>query len=118
MLVEVIVAVARGGVACVELLVGEFEIEVEHGRGGGGELEAADGLAAADAVADLYGEDGFAYVGIGKEDAELALEPKAIKEHACFGLLGSSFEPCACFFDDESAFDALGGVEVFADFGG
>jgi len=117
-LVEIVITVIRRGIAFVKLFVGEFEIEIKHRRGGCGKLEIGNGLPAADAVADLYGEDGFAYVGIGKEDAELTFEPKAIEEHACFGLFGGGFEPCACFFDNESAFNSFGWVEVFIYFGG
>jgi len=84
------VVIARG-----ELLGAELEIDVEHAHGMGRELavERCEQVALGQAAAELNGEDGFAHVGVGKEDAEFVLVPEVAEEHAGPGFTEFFFEP-------------------------
>jgi len=105
---ELIVVVVFGAVALLKLLVAELVINIEHAAWFGSELQRGDGPAIGNAIAYLYGEYGFAGVGIGKKDAKLALEPEAIEQHLRFGDPGAVAEPFAGTFDDEFGFGAPG----------
>ena len=88
-----VVAALLVGVALVKLAGAELEVDIEDVGLRGVEREGADGPAAGDAVGDLYGEDGFADVGIGKEDAKFALVPERAEEHFGFGLALAEVHP-------------------------
>ena len=105
---ELVIVVILCTVALMKLLVAQLVIDVEHAAGFGGELQRGDGPAVGNAIAYLYGEYGFAGVGIGKEDAEFAFEPEAIEQHLGFGDPGAVAEPFAGTFDDEFGFGAFG----------
>jgi hypothetical protein len=68
-------------VTLVELPGGKLEINIKHFGGFGMNGKRANLLTAGNTVADLHGQHGFAGVGIGKEDAELALVPKLAEKH-------------------------------------
>jgi len=86
-------AAVWGGVTVGELAGGELEVDVEHFLGLHLVGEGADGAAAREAVGDLHGEDGFAYVGVGEEDADLAEEPEFAKKHFARGLAQAEVHP-------------------------
>jgi hypothetical protein len=46
-----------------------------------------NGVILYNAVANLYGKDGFAGIAVRKQDAQLALEPKFAEKHLRDGLL-------------------------------
>ena len=91
--VEMIAARFAAAVTLAELHIGKFIVEIQHTAGCGVHLQARDRLAATDAVADLHGEDGFAGIGIGEEDAQLALVPKAVEQHFGPGFFGGFAQP-------------------------
>ncbi len=98
---KMVVAMTAAVVACAKLLLGKLEVAIQHGAGGCGKGKTFDGDAVTDAVADLHGEDGFAGVGIGKEDADLVFEPKVAEKLWYFGLVAAGVEPVGGAFDDE-----------------
>ena len=105
---ELIIMIVFGTVALLKLLVAELVINIEHAAWFGSELQRGDGPAIGNAIAYLYGEYGFAGVGIGKKDAKLALEPKAVEQHLGFGNFGAVAESFAGALDDELGFGATG----------
>ena len=60
------------GIAELELLFGQFKVQIQHIVGSG------------DAVGYLHGKDGLAHVGIGKQAGEFPLVPKAV--HSARGV--------------------------------
>ena len=73
-------------------------------------MQWGNGLAFADAIAYLHCQYRFARVGIGKHNAQLTLEPKAVEQHFGFGQFGAIPEPFAGAFDNELWF---GAIDVF-----
>ncbi len=65
--------------------------------------EVLDGLALGDGVGNLHGQDGFAQVGIGKEDAHFAAAPEIAKQGGFGYAGGAGLQPLGGGFDDEGA---------------
>ena len=61
------------GVAKLELLVRQLEVQIQHIVSPG------------DAVGYLHGKDGLAHIGIGKEAGQFPLVPKAVPQHTGCG---------------------------------
>lgn len=58
-------------------------------------------------MAELYGEDGFADVGIGEEDAKLVAVPEVAEEFVGFGRDVVDVEPVVAGVDGEEVFGGL-----------
>ena len=92
------------GVAELELLLGEFAVQVEDGALGG------------DVFGDLDGEDGFTEVGVREEAADFPFEPERVEEFVGVGARGGVFEGLVGGLDGEhvhllgvlAGFDRLG----------
>lgn len=110
---KVVRAVYLVEVPRLELRCAELEIDIKHF-----ELFvhlAAEGLHApglAQAVAHLHGEDGFAEVGIGKQDAQLVLVPQCAEQPARRGLAVFFLEPLVGGLDMEKLLCRISGEHV------
>jgi len=90
---EVVIA-ARSAVTDAELRGAELEVEVKHFYGQAQPRGKGCGSSAArEGVGNLHGQDGFAGIGGGKQDAEFALAPKIAEEGFLRGHAGAEFEP-------------------------
>ena len=103
-----VVAGVMVAVTAAELGGGEFEVDVEYGCRLGVVGEWLDGGATGKLVPELYGEDGFADVGIGEEDAKLVAVPKVAEEFIGFGRGVVDVEPVVAGMDGEEVFGGLG----------
>ncbi len=102
-----IVAGVMVAVTAAELGGGEFEVDIEHGWCVGAIGGWVDGCAAGQLVPELYGEDGFADVGIGEEDAKLVAVPEVAEEFIGFGRGVVDVEPVVAGVDGEEVFGGL-----------
>jgi hypothetical protein len=91
--VEMIAARFAAAVTLAKLHIGKFVVEIQHPAGRGVHLQSGNRFAATNAIADLYGEDGFAGIGIGKQDAQLALVLKAVEQHFGLRFFGGLAQP-------------------------
>jgi len=110
-----VVAGVMVAVTTAELGGGQFEVDIKYGCGLGVVGEWLDGCAAGQLVPELYGEDGFADVGIGEEDAKLVTVPEVAEEFIGFGRGVVDVEPVVAGVDGEEVFGGLGfgfGVRV------
>ena len=96
-------------VAGTELVGAQLKINVKHFGGRGVVGEGLERGSAGNLMAELHGEDGFAEVGIGKEDADLVLLPETAKEHLLLVLMALELEP---------AVGGVNGKKIVGSFGG
>lgn len=105
-----------GGVAFViallELLGGKLKIEVKHRSGLGVVGKGLYACSAGQLVPQLHGEDGFAEVGIGKQDAKLVLVPEVAKEHVGVGPGAFELQPAVGGVDGEEIVVGVGVAAV------
>ena len=95
-------------IAGAELVGAELEINIEYFGGRGVVGEGFEAGSAGDLVAKLYGEDGFAEVGVGKKDAYFFLLPEVAEEHLGFGVMALQFEPAVGIVDGEEVVGGFG----------
>jgi len=98
----------------LELFSAQLEIDIEHAGVFGMCGKGADVYAAGNGVANLYGEDGFAGVSVGKQDAELVLLPEVAEEHLGVGRVLLECDPVVSSVRGEELLAVVGHLAKFA----
>lgn len=106
--VKLVVAIFVTVVPSAELLAVELKIKIKYFFRPCSEPETADWFAAADAVANLHGKNGFAGISISKQDAQFVLEPKIIEQPLGVALFGAVLQPFVAGFYQELGLVVVG----------